>query len=155
MIPQPEWTPDQVAKLAELWATGLSGSQIAAQLGRTKNAIIGRARRLGLPPRSSPIKRATIKLRPVTKRAPRQTHIPIPDLPLSKTRKCQWLGCSLNHNEPMCGAPAVEGRWFCPIHYARCYLPLAMALKSINAAAKNIGLTGTGKASAQAIGFDQ
>ncbi len=46
------WTPDRVDLLKELWAKGHSCSQIAAQLGGlTRNAVIGKKSRLGLPER--------------------------------------------------------------------------------------------------------
>lgn len=49
------WTPEADAQLTELWAKGDAASAIGAVLGRTKSAVIGRAHRLQLPKRSSPI----------------------------------------------------------------------------------------------------
>ena len=43
------WTDERVELLKKLWAEGLSASQIAARLGGvTRNAVIGKAHRLGL-----------------------------------------------------------------------------------------------------------
>ncbi|MCL5778227.1 GcrA cell cycle regulator [Limibaculum sp. FT325] len=43
------WTDERVEKLKELWADGMSASQIAKQLGGvTRNAVIGKVHRLGL-----------------------------------------------------------------------------------------------------------
>lgn len=51
------WTDERVTLLRELWAKGLSASQIAVQLGGvTRNAVIGKAHRLGLESRPSPIR---------------------------------------------------------------------------------------------------
>ena len=51
------WTDDRVEKLRELWTKGLSASQIAVQLGGvSRNAVIGKAHRLGLEGRPSPIR---------------------------------------------------------------------------------------------------
>lgn len=51
------WTDDRVAMLRELWTKGLSASQIAVQLGGvSRNAVIGKAHRLGLESRPSPIR---------------------------------------------------------------------------------------------------
>ncbi|MGB0571237.1 MAG: GcrA family cell cycle regulator [Alphaproteobacteria bacterium] len=51
------WTDERVAMLRDLWAKGLSASQIAVQLGGvTRNAVIGKAHRLGLESRPSPIR---------------------------------------------------------------------------------------------------
>lgn len=44
-------------RVRDLWATGLSTASIGEQLGVTKNAICGLARRLDLPQRPSPIRR--------------------------------------------------------------------------------------------------
>lgn len=49
------WTAERDAQLAALWAQGLSAARIARAMGLTKNAVIGRARRRGLPGRPSPI----------------------------------------------------------------------------------------------------
>jgi GcrA cell cycle regulator len=50
-----EWTAKRTEKLAELWATGVSTSEIGRKLKVTKNAVVGKAHRLGLPQRQSPI----------------------------------------------------------------------------------------------------
>jgi GcrA cell cycle regulator len=48
------WTGERVATLEQLWTGGLSASAIAAQLGEvTRNAVIGKAHRLGLAGRAS------------------------------------------------------------------------------------------------------
>ena len=49
------WTEELDEKLRALWAQGLSMSQIAGQIGRSKNSVAGRVHRLDLPPRGSPI----------------------------------------------------------------------------------------------------
>ena len=47
------WTDDRVELMAKLWQDGLSASQIAKQLGGvTRNAVIGKAHRLGMVPGS-------------------------------------------------------------------------------------------------------
>lgn len=64
------WTDERVENLKKLWQDGLSGSQIAKQLGGiTRNAVIGKVHRLGLSGRAAPSKPA----RPVFKapQAPR------------------------------------------------------------------------------------
>ncbi|MEM0923790.1 MAG: GcrA family cell cycle regulator [Pseudomonadota bacterium] len=48
------WTDDRVEKLKELWAEGMSASQIAKSLGGvTRNAVIGKVHRLGLSNRGA------------------------------------------------------------------------------------------------------
>ena len=46
--PYTVWTEDQVKQLTELWETDLSAREIAGELGVTKQAVIGKVRRLGL-----------------------------------------------------------------------------------------------------------
>lgn len=56
----PPWSPDEDNELRGLWARGLSVNDIAARLARrNRNAVTGRAFRLGLPRRPSPIPRHT------------------------------------------------------------------------------------------------
>ena len=53
------WTDERVELLKKLWADGLSASQIAGELGGiTRNAVIGKAHRLRLGSRASPIQRS-------------------------------------------------------------------------------------------------
>jgi GcrA cell cycle regulator len=54
---QATWSAEKDDTLRKLWAEGLSASLIAERMGTTKNAIVGRARRLRLPSRPSPIRR--------------------------------------------------------------------------------------------------
>lgn len=45
-----QWSPERVAKLTQLWELGLSAAQIASELGGvSRNAVISKAKRLGLP----------------------------------------------------------------------------------------------------------
>ncbi len=52
------WTDERIALLTKLWTDGLTASQIAAALGEatTRNAVIGKAHRLGLSGRPSPVR---------------------------------------------------------------------------------------------------
>jgi GcrA cell cycle regulator len=53
-----EWTEQRIEILRRLWGQGQTASQIATILGGvTRNAVIGKAHRLGLTGRPSPIKR--------------------------------------------------------------------------------------------------
>ena len=48
------WTPERVEQLRSFVVTGLTCSQIAAQIGVTRNAVIGKIHRLGLSPGRPP-----------------------------------------------------------------------------------------------------
>ncbi len=54
------WTDERIALLKKLWKDGKSAAEIARALskGVTRNAVIGKAHRMGLSGRPSPIKKA-------------------------------------------------------------------------------------------------
>jgi GcrA cell cycle regulator len=51
------WTPELMEQLAALWTEGHSTAEIGRRLGISKNAVVGKAHRLSLKPRPSPLKR--------------------------------------------------------------------------------------------------
>ena len=55
------WTPELVKELEKLWKKGLTTMEIGNQLGLSKNAVVGKAHRLGLESRPSPIKYENVK----------------------------------------------------------------------------------------------
>jgi GcrA cell cycle regulator len=50
------WTDERIQELSRLWQAGHSASEIGKLLGVSKNAVVGKAHRLKLPSRPSPIK---------------------------------------------------------------------------------------------------
>lgn len=50
-----DWTAETIAHLRTLWTEGDSTAEIGRRMGISKNAVVGKAHRLGLPPRPSPI----------------------------------------------------------------------------------------------------
>ena len=51
------WSDDRIERLKKLWANGMSGSWVAAALGVSRNAVLGKVHRLGLmgtKPRRAP-----------------------------------------------------------------------------------------------------
>jgi GcrA cell cycle regulator len=51
------WTDERIDRLKHLWSNGMTASQIADELGGvSRNAVIGKAHRLGLQSRPSPVK---------------------------------------------------------------------------------------------------
>lgn len=85
-----EWTEQRIEMLRRLWGQGQTASQIAAALGGvTRNAVIGKAHRLGLTGRPSPIKRDAAggdapRRRPAARRIA-MTPPPKPMLPVQRT----------------------------------------------------------------------
>ena len=51
------WTDERIDRLKKMWSQGATASQIADELGGvSRNAVIGKAHRLGLDSRPSPVK---------------------------------------------------------------------------------------------------
>lgn len=51
------WTEERIETLKKMWDSGMTATQIAEELGGvSRNAVIGKAHRLGLPARPSPVK---------------------------------------------------------------------------------------------------
>jgi GcrA cell cycle regulator len=145
------WTDERVAELKRLWEQGLSASQIAAALGGiTRNAVIGKAHRLGLAARPSPIKgpgqprvpgvprvrvarvRPKSAMRPDRLARPPQRELPPrPAMPAEPPRPrvfnpngpaCQWpIGEPGHDGFHFCEAPAVQGKPYCEYHCAAAY----------------------------------
>jgi GcrA cell cycle regulator len=69
-----DWTAEAIERLRALWAEGHSTAEIGRRMGISKNAVVGKAHRLNLPPRPSPIRREAgvpVAARPQPARPPR------------------------------------------------------------------------------------
>jgi len=67
-----DWTAQAIEQLRALWAEGHSTAEIGRRMGVSKNAIVGKAHRLNLAARPSPIRRdpAAPARAPQPRRAP-------------------------------------------------------------------------------------
>lgn len=127
------WTNDRVELLKKLWGEGKTASEIAKMLGGiTRNAVIGKAHRLKLSGRVSPIappvKKAGIEAPSNSNAAPKRTlrkmtdmpvNIPVKRIKLSdlKDRQCRWpLGDPRDEDFSFCGCRAVSGIPYCTDH---------------------------------------
>ncbi|RVT99163.1 GcrA cell cycle regulator [Rhodovarius crocodyli] len=52
-----DWTVEAIDRLRALWSEGHSTAEIGRRMGVSKNAVVGKAHRLNLPARPSPIRR--------------------------------------------------------------------------------------------------
>lgn len=52
-----DWSAEAIERLRALWAEGHSTAEIGRRMGISKNAVVGKAHRLNLPARPSPIRR--------------------------------------------------------------------------------------------------
>ena len=65
------WTEERIERLKKMWHEGATASQIADELGGvSRNAVIGKAHRLGLEQRPSPVKAGEEKERKPAAAAP-------------------------------------------------------------------------------------
>ncbi|MBE9604688.1 GcrA cell cycle regulator [Acetobacteraceae bacterium H6797] len=82
-----EWTSEAIDVLRGLWAEGHSTAEIGRRMGVSKNAVVGKAHRLNLPARPSPIRReseapaATVAAAAPPQPAPRMAPPPRPAAP--------------------------------------------------------------------------
>ena len=129
-----EWTDDKIARLRALWAEGLSTAEIGRRMNLSKNSVVGKAHRLNLPSRPSPIRKAgdgverrPVIVKPVASRAEaaRVTKTEAsPALPPPVTRvgpsgRCMWpLGDPGRPGFRFCGDDSVAGKPYCRDHAA-------------------------------------
>jgi GcrA cell cycle regulator len=143
------WNSSQVTMLEEMWAAGLSGSEIGAAVGKSRSAVLGMVRRRKLP------FRVTLQRRPpglpakpkrklyMTARRKAAVHVSA-DIPMPKPEPVQFLDdvwspltgarpvtmealakgmCKwpIGEGRPylFCGCPAMDGRSYCASHDAR------------------------------------
>ena len=67
-----DWTDETIANLRGLWDEGHTTAEIGRRLGITKNAVVGKAHRLNLPARPSPIRRGAEEGRVARRSGPRR-----------------------------------------------------------------------------------
>ncbi|HEV7458389.1 MAG TPA: GcrA family cell cycle regulator [Roseococcus sp.] len=60
-----DWTSEAIERLRALWSEGHSTAEIGRRMGVSKNSVVGKAHRLQLPARPSPIRRDPAAPRPI------------------------------------------------------------------------------------------
>ncbi len=118
------WTDERIEKLRKLWDEGLSASQIAAKLGEgvTRNAVIGKAHRLSLKSRPSPVKKDTDKKKAAPKRVAKKVDKKLISLLDLTDRMCKWpLGHPGDDDFHFCGKPSEPGMPYCAGHCVEAY----------------------------------
>ena len=134
------WTYERVEKLKKLWDEGHTASRIAAELGEvTRNAVIGKAHRLGLSGRMAS-KKSTGGISIIRKKKvnlyKNQKIVdisPAIDEPMNPTMfsdikdgLCRWpLGEPDEIDFKFCGRSTKEGIVYCQAHYKQAYQPLS------------------------------
>ena len=145
-----DWTDETIARLRSLWDEGHTTAEIGRQLGVTKNAVVGKAHRLELPARPSPIRRGAeekpVARNPVPRRAtgstlpalatsvpvpvieaarPQPVLRPVPSTPRLSGRvtSCCWpIGEPGTPSFRFCSEVALTGKPYCGEHAALAYV---------------------------------
>lgn len=127
------WTREKVEILKREWANGVSAADIGAKLGFSRNAIIGKRDRLGLPKRAATSRNRSSKRRAKrVRKSPWRNHPPGDILDLEQgwivreptttlidvgKNDCRYIfgdpnGC----DTPMCGHKTVPNTSWCAFH---------------------------------------
>ena len=138
------WTDEQVEELKRLWDKGLTTGEIGKALGVSKNAVVGKAHRLGLNSRPSPIRRgdddadastaasaeapSSSKKKKASKSEPAKKNqekekkklFTVNDLTSSS---CRWpIGDPKDEDFHFCGKEALPDKPYCAEHAAIAYV---------------------------------
>ena len=142
------WTEERIETLTALWEEGLSASEIGKALGVSKNAVVGKAHRLKLAARPSPIKRdgeskrrrrnAALARARMAESVQTPTMVPeveaddsvMPIAPMLERKAaqesrnlCLWpIGDPSDKDFHFCGEPAAPGKPYCSKHCAVAYI---------------------------------
>ena len=136
------WTDDRVALLKKLWGEGKTAAEIAGELGGvTRNAVIGKAHRLKLSNRVSPIQQNKKQI-PANKSVPEKkietskvvaTNVSLSPAASDKGRKtvplmalkpdmCRWpIGDPQEETFGFCGDHIIPGLPYCTDHAKMAY----------------------------------
>lgn len=83
------WTDERIGTLRKMWEGGATASEIAAELGGvSRNAVIGKAHRLGLKARPSPVK-ANDKKKPAAAPAKKPAAAPVRAAPEARAEPAE------------------------------------------------------------------
>ncbi len=132
------WTEEKVAELTRLWKEGCPTGEIGKRLGVSKNSVVGKAHRLGLDSRPSPIKKETTdknqkkenpaqseektteKAESAKKDGKKKTLLKLIDL---HSNSCRWpIGDPKDADFHFCGKETLMGKSYCVEHCLEAYV---------------------------------
>ena len=130
-----DWTEEVINQLKQMWNEGKSTGEIGKILGVSKNAVVGKAHRLGLESRPSPIKRSENvesgeSKKKETKPKPKKAAEPKKEkkkdgvslLELTSA-SCRWpIGDPKDADFHFCGKEVVPGKNYCEKHMAEAFV---------------------------------
>ena len=132
------WTDEDVQNLKKFWSEGLSTAEIGRLINKSKNAVVGKAHRLELSARPSPIKKKSSPAKKAsasssdTKPSSKQS-APVKAAPATKVVEskkkasgplCQWpYGHPDSPEFKFCLRPVMNGKPYCLEHSQIAYIP--------------------------------
>lgn len=142
LVPREPFTDEEIAAVARMWADGKTSTQIAAALGRTKNAVCGRIHRMKLParhggrinsrlaghvPQEEPLMRDDL---PILLQLPRRSNraylFRLTGDTAWQPKECQFINGDPRERD-FCGDPVAPGSPYCPKHHSVCHKRDAVA----------------------------
>ena len=130
------WNDEKINRLKKLWQEGLTTGEIGKRLAISKNAVVGKAHRLGLKGRPSPIKRpskAASESAPAASKKPPEVKVfTLTDL---SSQTCRWpIGDPKHEDFRFCGKPVIAGKPYCGEHCATAYVGSSKSSRNEDAA---------------------
>ena len=115
------WDDDKLNKLRKLWDDGLPITKIGNEIGVSRNAIAGKAHRMGLPKRNSPISKSGDPRKNQQSNSSENSKalplkIMLRDVEWSRNRCCWPIGDPKLPGFSFCGTAIIPGRPYCEEH---------------------------------------
>tara|TARA_B100000035_G_scaffold301607_1_gene298375 strand:+ start:423 stop:839 length:417 start_codon:yes stop_codon:yes gene_type:complete len=120
------WNDTKLKKLEDLWKQGHPISKIGEMLGVSRNSVAGKAHRMGLPKRTSPISSAkkenlSVEKNNETSNIELPLKIKLRSVQWSRTKCCWPEGDPKQNNFKFCGQDIFPGRPYCDKHSLLAY----------------------------------
>ena len=120
------WNDTKLKELEDLWKQGLPISKIGERLGVSRNSVAGKAHRMGLPKRTSPISSAkkenlSVKKNNETSNIDLPLKIKLRNVQWSRTKCCWPEGDPKQNDFKFCGQDIFPGRPYCDKHSLLAY----------------------------------
>ena len=120
------WDEQKLKELEDLWKQGHPISKIGEILGVSRNSVAGKAHRMGLPKRSSPISSAkkenlTVEKNNETSNLDIPLKIKLRNVQWSRTKCCWPEGDPKQNDFKFCGQDIFPGRPYCDKHSLLAY----------------------------------
>ena len=119
------WNDTKLKELEDLWKQGHPISKIGEILGVSRNSVAGKAHRMGLPKRTSPISSKKENLSDNKNNEINDKNIPLKiklrDVQWSRTKCCWPKGDPKQNDFRFCGQDIFPGRPYCDKHSLLAY----------------------------------